>query len=178
MHVVFYRNLNLGHSGSPNREQLETALLDAGAKRVRSFQTNGTVLIEANNPADVVAKAERGIRDASGYEDAAFVRNLADLEKLLALGVFEKYPSPRTYRETVTFFKGDRTPSWPLPWTNHKDDVDVLFVDDGIALSLIRKPRNSAGSPTYEIEREIGGIATTRNRGTLERLLKAASQWG
>ena len=78
MHVVFYRNLNLGHSGSPNREQLETALLDAGAKRVRSFQTNGTVLIEANNPADVVAKAERGIRDASGYEDAAFVRNLAD----------------------------------------------------------------------------------------------------
>ena len=59
MHVVFYRNLNLGHSGSPNREQLETALLDAGAKRVRSFQTNGTVLIEANNPADVVAKAER-----------------------------------------------------------------------------------------------------------------------
>lgn len=178
MHVVFYRNLNLGHVGSPSREQLERALFDAGAKRVRSFQTNGTVLIEANNPYGVVAKAEKRIRDVSGYEDAAFVRKLADLEKLLALGVFEKYLSPRTYREAVTFFRGGRTPSWSLPWTNRRDDVDVLFVNDGIALSLTRKPRNSAGSPTYEIERETGGVATTRNRGTLERLLKAASQWG
>ena len=50
MHVVLYRNLNLGHAGSPNREQLEGALERAGALRVKSFQTNGTVLLEAEDP--------------------------------------------------------------------------------------------------------------------------------
>lgn len=52
--VVFYRNVNLGHTGSPRREQLEAALAAAGAERVRSFQTNGTVLLRAQDPAATV----------------------------------------------------------------------------------------------------------------------------
>lgn len=177
MHVVFYRNLNLGHAGSPNREQLEGALERGGALRVRSFQTNGTVLLEAEAPERVVAAAASELGSLAGYDDAAIVRPLADLEELLALGVFEKHQSPRTYRETVTFFQGGTEPSWSMPWTNSKDDVDVLHIGDGIALSLIRKPRNSAGSPTFELERATGGVATTRTRGSIDRLLNAAATW-
>lgn len=143
MHVVLYRNLNLGHAGSPNREQLEGALERAGALRVKSFQTNGTVLLEAEDPEGVVTVAASELAAVAGYDDAAFVRSLADLEELLALGVFEKHQSSRTYRETVTFFRGGKRPSWSTPWTNARDDVDVLQVGDGIALSLIRKPRNT-----------------------------------
>lgn len=178
MHVVFYRNLNLGHPGSPNRDQLELALLDAGAERAKSFQTNGTVLIKADEPIKVVAQAASSLARESGYDGAAIVRPLKDLQSVLDRGVFEKHESVRTYRETVTLFEGGRIPTWSLPWTNAKDDVDVLHVQNGIALSLIRKPRNTAGSPTQELERATGGIATTRNRGSIERLLKAASSWG
>ncbi|MBC7278408.1 DUF1697 domain-containing protein [Nocardioides sp.] len=177
MHVVFYRNLNLGHAGSPNREQLEGALKAGGAAQVKSFQTNGTVLFKAEDPEGVVAAAAGELVAVAGYADAAIVRPLADLEGLLALGVFEKHESPRTYRETVTFFQGGKKPSWSMPWTNSKDDVDVLHIGDGIALSLIRKPRNSAGSPTFELERATGGVATTRTRGSIDRLLKAAATW-
>jgi uncharacterized protein (DUF1697 family) len=177
MHVVFYRNLNLGHAGSPNREQLEGALKAGGASQVKSFQTNGTVLFKAEDPEGVVAAAASELVAVAGYSDAAIVRPLADLEDLLALGVFEKHESPRTYRETVTFFQGGKKPSWSMPWTNAKDDVDVLHIGDGIALSLIRKPRNSAGSPTFELERATGGVATTRTRGSIDRLLKAAATW-
>ena len=177
MYAAFYRNLNLGHSGSPNREQLETALLSAGASRVKSFQTNGTVLVDSEDPNSVVSTAAQQLREVSGYEEATFVYSLNDLERFLALGIFEKYVSPRTYRETMTFFRGPRVPSWSLPWTNRKDDVDILFVAEGVALGLIRKPRSTAGSPTLEIEREIGGVATTRTRGSIEHLLKMASTW-
>lgn len=176
MHVVFYRNLNLGHAGSPNREQLEGALKRSGASQAKSFQTNGTVLFEAADPEGVVAEAAIELV-AAGYDDAAIVRPLADLEDLLALGVFEKHQSPRTYRETVTFFRDGQKPNWSTPWTNAKDDVDVLHIGDGIALSLIRKPRNSAGSPTFELERATGGVATTRTRGTIDRLLQTAATW-
>lgn len=177
MHAVFYRNLNLGHAGSPTREQLEGSLARAGALRVRSFQTNGTVLLEADDPERVVAAAAPELASAAAYDDAAFLRPLADLETLMALGVFERHLSPHTYRETVTFFRGGKEPSWSTPWTNAKDDVDVLQIQDGIALSLIRKPRNTAGSPTFELERATGGVATTRTRGSIERLLKAAATW-
>lgn len=177
MHVVFYRNLNLGHPGSPNREQLEGALSRGGASRVKSFQTNGTVLLEAEHPERAVAEAASELVAAAGYDDAAIVRPLTDLERVLALGVFEKHQSPRTYRETVTIFQGGKEPSWSMPWTNAKDDVDVLHIADGIALSLIRKPRNTAGSPTFELERATGGVATTRTRGSIDRLLNAAATW-
>ncbi|MFI5626915.1 DUF1697 domain-containing protein [Nocardioides sp. NPDC051685] len=177
VHVVFYRNLNLGHVRSPNREQLEGALNRSGASHVKSFQTNGTVLLKAEDPERVVAEAASELAAAAGYDDTAIVRPLADLERVLAMGVFEKHRSPRTYRETVTFFQGGKEPSWSTPWTNPKDDVDVLYVGDGIALSLIRKPRNSAGSPTFELERATGGVATTRTRGSIDRLLNAAATW-
>lgn len=177
MHVVFYRNLNLGHVGSPNREQLEGALNRSGASHVKSFQTNGTVLLKAEDPERVVAEATSELVATAGYDDAAIVRTLADLEHVLAMGVFEKHQSPRTYRETVTFFQGGKEPGWSTPWTNSQDDVDVLHVGDGIALSLIRKPRNSAGNPTFELERATGGVATTRTRGSIDRLLNAAATW-
>lgn len=177
MYAVFYRNLNLGHAGSPNREQLETALANAGAERVKSFQTNGTVLIAGSDPERIVRSAALELKEVAGYDDVAIVRALNDVKDALSLGVFEEHESPRTYRETVTFFQGGEKPSWPLPWTNSKDDVDILHIENGIALSLIRKPRNTAGNPTYELERETGAVATTRTRGTIDRLLKAAASW-
>lgn len=177
MHAVFYRSLNLGHRGSPTKDQLESALLDAGADRVKSFQTNGTVLMIADDPHTVVDAAAERVRGSSGYDDAALVRPVALLDELLDMGRFDGHTDGRTYRETFTFFDGGRAPTWSLPWTNERDDVDIIHVADGVALGVIRKPKNTAGSPTAEIERATGGVATTRTRGSIERLVKTAESW-
>ncbi|ALJ21454.1 DUF1697 domain-containing protein [Microbacterium sp. No. 7] len=177
MHVAFYRNLNLGHPGSPTRAQLEGALRDAGADGVRSFQTNGTVLIVASDPLAVVRAAADGLAAACGYGDAVQVRTVAGLEALLHAGHFDGHVDERTYRETFTFFEGGRTPEWPLPWTNPRGDVDIVHIGDGTALAVVRKPGNTAGNPTAMLERETGGVATTRTRGSIERLLAAAASW-
>jgi hypothetical protein len=62
MYALFYRNLNLGHAGSPDRRGLEQALLDAGASAARSFQTNGTVLLTADDPQRSVMGAAHSLR--------------------------------------------------------------------------------------------------------------------
>lgn len=177
LYVALYRNLNLGHRGSPNREQLEDALASCGARRVKSFQTNGTVLLDTDTPLAIVELAGPVLRDCCGYDDAVFVQSIAQLDALVALGIFEAHPSTRTYRECVTFFRGPKTPEWVLPWTNPKDDVDILYCNDGVALSLTRKPRNTAGNPTAVLERATQGVATTRTLGTIQRLLKTAASW-
>lgn len=177
MHAVFYRNLNLGHRRSPTRDQLQFALLDAGAERVRSFQTNGTVLMVASDPEAAVRGASRSLAEKSGYNDAALIRTVASLVNVLDSGSFDGHSDERTYRETFTFFDGGRAPAWSLPWTNARDNVDIIRVTDGLALGVIRKPKNTAGSPTAEIERSTGGVATTRTRGSIERLVKLAANW-
>jgi hypothetical protein len=45
-----------------------------------------------------------------------------------------------------------------------------------VALGIIRLRRGSVGSPTSEIERMTGGVATTRTLGTVQRLLAAADK--
>lgn len=175
--VVFYRGLNLGHAGAPTRAELEEALVGAGALRVKSFQTNGTVLVEAEDTGAVVRAAAEAVREQSGYADAALIRPFALLVDTLSADPFAGHSDPRTYRHALTFFDGGRELRLATPWTNERDDVDIVEVRDGMALSAIRKPRNTAGSPTAEIERLTGGVATTRTLGTVERLVAAGLGW-
>ena len=177
MHAVFYRNLNLGHRGSPTREQLEEALLRGGAQRVRSFQTNGTALVVADDPARVVRGAAQPLAQSAGYDGVAMVRTVSGLREVLDADHFAGHTDERTYRETFTFFDEGRVPAWRLPWTNPRGDVDVIHVAAGIALGVIRQEKSSAGNVTAEIEKAIGGLATTRTKGSIERLLKAADGW-
>lgn len=177
IHAVFYRNLNLGHRRSPTREQLEGAWIRAGAVRARSFQTNGTGLLVADDPEAVVSKAAEDLAEMAGYVGAAMVRTVSSLREVLADDHFAGRTDHRTYAETFTFFDGGRPPSWALPWTNQRDTVDFIHVTDGLTLGIIRKPNSSPGNPTSEVERETGGVATTRTKGTLERLVNAATAW-
>ncbi|MEU9069485.1 DUF1697 domain-containing protein [Streptomyces sp. NPDC048109] len=175
-HVVFYRSMNLGHAGSPDRATLEGALSAAGARGVKSFQTNGTVLFDTDDPLGVVAEAAKTLESAAGYTEPALVRGLDLLVDVLDSDPFDGHEDSRTYRKTFTFFDGGRTVELKLPWTNTKDDVDIVELRDGLALSLIRKEKSNAGSPTAEIERMFGVPATTRTLGTIERLVKAAGR--
>jgi uncharacterized protein (DUF1697 family) len=173
--VVFYRNMNLGHPGSPVRAALEDALTEAGGKDVRSFQTNGTVLFRAVEPRGVVDRAAAALRDV-GYTDAGIVRPLDLLRELLQGDPFGGFRDERTYRETFTFYDGGTALPVELPWTSPRDDVDLVTATGGVALGIIRQRGGSVGSPTSEIERMTGGVATTRTLRTIQRLVAAADK--
>lgn len=179
LYVAFYRNLNLGHQGSPSREMLETVLKDSGAKRVKSFQTNGTVLLETPDPEKVVKTAAITLEKRANYCDAVFIRTFEELVTILNDFPFQDQGDQRTYRKTFTFFEAEKPLSIDLPWTNTKDDVDIFQIisASAVALGITRKPKSSVGNPTAEIEKITGGKATTRTLGTLERLIKAGQAW-
>ena len=173
--VVFYRNMNLGHRGSPDRSGLEEALSGAGARLARSFQTNGTVVLDVGgqDPRAVLARAAPVLEDLAGYGDAAFVRPLTQLAGILARRPFDGATDEQAYRATFTFFEPTAPFPAELPWTNTRGDVDILDVEAGTALGIIRKTGATAGNPTAEIEKLLGAAATTRTAGTIERLVRA-----
>ena len=180
-HVVLYRAMNLGHRGSPVRADLEAALLAAGARAVRSFQTNGTVLLDVGPGADGAAEAVA--RDAAprltercGYAGAALVRPLADLAAAIDGDPFALTRDDRTYRDTVTFVDGGEPLPVDLPWTDPRDLLDLVAARPGGVLAVVRGGPGAGGDPNSVVERFTGGVATTRTLGTVRRLLAAAAR--
>lgn len=174
-HVVFYRNMNLGHRGSPTRAVLEGALLDAGAATARSFQTNGTVVVTVDGepPAEVVVRAAPALAEAVGYQDAAFVRPFDELVGVLTREPFAGHIDETTYRETFTFFDGGNPVELDLPWTSPLGDLDIIEVHPGYALSVVRLRGQASGDPNSVLQKLTGVPATTRTAGTIRRLAKS-----
>lgn len=181
-HAAFYRAMNLGHRGSPVRAELETALLEAGARAVRSFQTNGTVLLDLGDAPDDDA-ADRVVRDAaprlaerSAYTHVALVRSLGDVAAAIDGDPFALTRDERTYRETLTFVDGGEPLPVDLPWTDPRDLLDLVAARPGVVLGVVRGGPGSGGDPNSAVERFTGGVASTRTLGTVRRLLAAATR--
>jgi uncharacterized protein (DUF1697 family) len=180
-HVVLYRAMNLGHRGSPVRAELEATLLAAGARAVRSFQTNGTVLLDAGDrPGSgaerVVRAAAPRLAERSGYVHAALVRPLDDVVAAIDGDPFARTRDERTYRETLTFVDGGEPLPVDLPWTDPRDLLDLVAARPGVVLGVVRGGPGSGGDPNSAVERFTGGVATTRTLGTVRRLLAAAAR--
>ncbi|WP_171041361.1 DUF1697 domain-containing protein [Sinomonas susongensis] len=173
----FYRNLNLGHPGSPTRAVLEAELREAGARRVVSVGANGTALIEAEEPEEVFRASIAALEKMAGYRGAVMVRTFSLLASIVDRKPFGGRGDGQLYRETFTFFDGGKPLCVPLPWTNGRGDVDIIDVSDGVALGVTRWTGSGPGSPGAEIERLTGAITTTRTRGTIERLVTLGRAW-
>lgn len=172
--VALFRNLNLGHDASPTRAQLESAFTDAGARHVRSFQTNGTVVFTADDPDSVIAATLQQLRGCCGYDDCAFIRSTKDIRILL-----DRLPppecSPDIYRETISFFDTDQIAGGSrLP---AKDPlVALISLHPDHAHATIAKVGSRVGNVTRHLETLLESSVTTRTRGTIERLLSSIEQ--
>lgn len=178
-HVVLYRAMNLGHRGSPVRDVLERALLDGGARAARSFQTNGTVLLDVGDDGDAAAAARSAaplLAEGCGYAGAALVRPLADVAAAVEGDPFALTRDERTYRETLTFVDGGEPLPMDLPWTDARDLLDLVAARPGVVLGVVRGGPGAGGDPNPAVERFTGGVATTRTLGTVTRLLAAAAR--
>ena len=164
--VAFFRNLNLGQtrSHSPTRVQLIEAFASAGAPGAVSFQTNGTVLLEAADPTAVAADAVTRLTPVCGYADAVIVRP-ADL----VLEVAEQLAALPGTSELAVF---DGAPSFPvpLPWTPPSGRLEVVRAAEGHALAVNSVEGTSSATP--ELERLLGVPVTSRGAGTVLRLAR------
>ncbi|WP_394159404.1 DUF1697 domain-containing protein [Galactobacter valiniphilus] len=174
--VAFFRNLNLGHAGSPTRGQLEAAFAEAGATAASSFRTNGTVLFSAAHPAATLADAHARLA-AVGYADAVFLRSVDELRAAEGGGLFPEPQPADVYRQCYTFVDAPLPDGLTPPWAAVQGDLDLHAVHGLIVLSSIRRRGTGVGNPTAVIERAGGGPATTRTRGTVQALVAAAEGW-
>ncbi|HEX2009422.1 MAG TPA: DUF1697 domain-containing protein [Roseateles sp.] len=176
-YAVFFRNLNLGRRNCPDRTLLERAFAEAGALRPASFQVNGTLVFEARGDAAaraVLNRARRALREACGLAEPAFVRRMEVLAALVAADPFAGQDQSEVYDCCVSFLApGIESPDALLPLRSTRGDVEVFGYDRAAhaALALSRQLGAGPGSPNALLERVLGTPVTTRNWGTLTRLV-------
>lgn len=167
--VAFFRNLNLGHPGSPTRPQLEAAFAQAGAGQVRSFQTNGTIVFDPDDrpPEDVVRAALPAIEEASGWADVAPCLDTDTLADIVGEHGAEAWQ--------LLLNVYDRTAAVPPPpaGTDLVEGLRCVSSGPGWVLSRLTGPPELVTDPNPVVERITGQRNTTRSLTTIVRLTRA-----
>jgi len=164
--VALLRNVNQGQRDHPSTADIIGAFADAGCRDAAPFQSNGTVVFEADDPAAVVETVVAAIAARTGLERDGFWIPLHDLVAVVA--AHGATPDPR--RHEFTLHRGG---------TIDYDDPDVIreaayrrceVIDSGPGWTIIRNDRAGEGNATPVVERLTGGRATSRGLPTLIRL--------
>ena len=174
-YAAFLRNVNLGRPNSPTRVQFEDAFLASGAASAASFLVNGTLvftLASGTRPRAVAARACDALRAACGMREPVFVRSVAELQALVASDPFAGQVAEGRDACCISFLGAPRKPLPALPFATARGDLELLRADDTHVLSVSRWVGASAGSPNAWLERQLGEPATTRNWGTVVRLVE------
>jgi uncharacterized protein (DUF1697 family) len=167
MHIALFRNLNLGHRGSPTGDELVDAF--GGPTVARNFQTNGTIIFTSDAPETTATEATQALRHL-GYQQGMVVRSLTDIEQAVA-DTHEPAPHENVYRTMVSFFGLERLPAVTVPARSRDGLAELRRLDDRSASSVCWKPRNNAGDVTGFLESLLDTQITSRTLGTMNRLL-------
>lgn len=173
-HAVFFRNLNLGRTNCPDRVQLESAFMSAGAESAASFLTNGTLVFSSKNQAsarEVLAQACRTLRSECGLREPAYLRKVDELAALVAGDPFRSVAPGSVYACCVSFLPArySEPPAWPH--SSARGDVEILDITKTEVFSISRQITKSPGSPNAFLEKLLGAPVTTRNWNTVVRLV-------
>lgn len=170
--VAFFRNVNLGHPGSPTGAELVEAF--GGPKAARCFQTNGTVVFDAPDTGRATEAALTRLR-ADGFPQTAIIRSLEAVRRALAEAPAVD-PAEGIYRSMISFYDAEVVPDAALPLRSPDDLVEIRVLGRDRAHSVCWKPRSTAGNATGFLEKLLGVPVTTRTTATIERLVRAHAQ--
>ena len=166
-YVAFLRNVNQGQRGHPATADIMAGFADAGCLDAVPFQSNGTVLFEADDPAAVADTVFATVAARTGLEREVFWIPFDVMAAVVAEhGATDE---PRRF-EFTAHFGGAIAP----------DDPEVVreaathrcaIVDAGPGWALVRNDVVGEGLATPTVERLTGGLASSRGLPTLLRLV-------
>jgi uncharacterized protein (DUF1697 family) len=165
--VGFMRNVNQGQRGHPSTADIGAGFADAGCPDVRTFQSNGTILFDSEEPTEAVATAAEAIAVRSGHErDILWI----PLAALVAI-VDEHGATPEPHRHEFTLYRGGTVDAQAADAISLTARARCAIVDAGPGWTLVRNDVDGQGSATPVIEHLTGDRATSRGLPTLIRLV-------
>jgi len=165
--VGFLRNVNQGQRGHPTTADILAAFADAGAPDAVTFQSNGTVVFDATDPAEVVRDAAQALEARTGLRRAACALPLSEVARIVDAHAAQ----PDADRREVSFHAGERIDLDDPTLTGIAAQRRCRVVDAGDGWAVSVNDRRGEGNATPTIEEVTGRPATSRGLPTLVRLV-------
>jgi uncharacterized protein (DUF1697 family) len=172
--AAFFRNLNLGRPGSPDRAQFVAAMEDAGAREVVSVLSHGNAAFSASSRMQAVrlmAAACGHLHEACGWNGAVHVRSFSHLARLIDAEPFAAAPADDVHERCVTFLRA-RVALPALPLASTRRDLEVFHASPTEAFSITRLVDGRPGGVNALLERLVKAPLTTRNWNTVLRVVE------
>ncbi|GAA5100341.1 hypothetical protein GCM10025760_37530 [Microbacterium yannicii] len=165
--VAFMRNVNQGQRGHPSTSDIVAGFADGGCPRVQTFQSNGTILFDSDEPASVVEQAMDAVAARSGHERQILWIPLSELAAIV--DEYGATPEPRRFE--FTLHSGAIIDADDAEVISRATDHRCSIVDAGEGWALVRNQVEGEGHATPVLESLTGRPATSRGLPTVIRLV-------
>lgn len=165
--VAFLRNVNQGQHGQPTTDDIRGAFEDAGCRDIRTFQSNGTVLFDADDPAAAAQNAEAALEARSGHAREIFWITLEQLADIAAFAA--GVDAPGLYE--VTLHTGGDVAAHRSGVADQARRRRCTVVATGDGWTVVRNDAARQGNATPLIEALTGARASSRGLPTVIRLI-------
>jgi uncharacterized protein (DUF1697 family) len=172
--AAFFRNLNLGRPGSPDRAQFVAAMEAAGAREVVSVLSHGNAAFNAGNQTQAVrlmTAACGHLHEACGWNGTVHVRSFGHLARLIEAAPFAAAPVDDVHERCVTFLPA-HVALTALPLASARRDLEVFRASPTEAFSITRLVDGRPGGVNALLERLVKAPLTTRNWNTVVRVVE------
>jgi uncharacterized protein (DUF1697 family) len=157
-------------------DRLRALFEELGFANVRSYIQSGNVFFEtkAKDRTGLTRKIEKHLSAALGYEIAAFVRTIDEIEAGGKLDPFRTVKITPEVRLCTIFVSQPLPKDVKFPHVSPKGDIEFVHATPGEVFAVTRFPPGRPGNPSAYIEKTFGGKATTRFFATAAKIATAA----
>lgn len=176
--AAFFRNVNFGHAGSPDKAQFIAAFDAAGAKHADSFLTHGNASFSAASAGEartLVDEVCQRLRQVCAWDGVAHTRSMAYLAGRVAADPFMAAPQDDINERCVTFLPDHFEGMPDTPIVVPRRDLEVFAFQASEAYSVTRLVNGRPGNINGLLERLLKTPLTTRNWNTVVRLVQRES---
>ena len=170
--VVFLRGINVG-GHTVVKETLREIFTSLGFENVSTYKQSGNIIFDATSadPEAIKKKVEAKLRDALGYDVAAFVYTIPQLKKLI-----ESNPFKGQEKEGASFmvtFLASAPSKFPLqlPLTIPKSTAQIIS-SKGTVVFSVTHDGGEGGMPNPYLESKLKEKATTRNMNIIREIVE------
>lgn len=175
-YVAFLRGINVGGHAIIKMEELREVLSLPGIKDVRTYIQSGNVIFDSaeEDETKLMKKLEKKLAEVIGKEIKVLLRSIDELQQLADSAPFKKAKEDKDTKLYVSFLPAVPLQLPKLPYTDTKQNFDVLPVQSREVCYVTRRmPNGSFGNPLVYIEKEFGKVSTSRNWNTIIKILAA-----
>lgn len=173
LYIAFLRGINVG-GHTVKMERLREVFAELGFTNVRTYIQSGNVFFDSTeiDRQRLTQTIERHLRTTFGYEVPAFLRTVAELERIVANDPFKTLNVTSDMRLCVTF-TSDRVPSdLVLPLHSPRKDMEIIHTTDHEAY-VVWHIIDGRPPAAYNFK-VLGDKTTTRFFHTTAKILTAA----